>query len=113
MNIQVTEKDHILLRIIALLVPDIRTSVVVAYFVLSFRLLYMVEANEKLLANAAFMTIATLIVGSGGLGLVAMFYFGGTKTGSEVMKAQSDQLISTAPIAVVSPVVEPEKPDGT
>jgi len=79
------------------LIPDLRTLVVLGYFVLSYKLISMIEHNAMLLANAAFMTIVTLVIGTGGLGAIAMFFFGGTKTGSDVMTAQSNAVIASSP----------------
>ncbi len=69
--------------------PDARGFVAAGYFGLAFYLLYMIGQNGKLLDNQAFMMIATLVIGTGGLGVVGSFFFGGTKSGSEVMTAQS------------------------
>lgn len=76
--------------------PDVRGAVTVGYFILAFRLLYMIEGHAELLKDAAFMTIATMILGSGGLGIIATFLFGGTATGSKVMEAQSKAVASVA-----------------
>lgn len=79
-----------------ILLPEPRYWIALGYFILSWRLLEMVDGNPRLLENAAFMTIAALIVGSGGLGVVASFYFGGTKTGADVMTDQSKKLNAPA-----------------
>ncbi len=79
------------------LLPDARTWVSIGYFSLVWRVLYMIERNPALLGNAAFMTVVTLIAGTGGLGIVGAFYFGGTKVGSEVMANQSRTLASGPP----------------
>lgn len=86
--------------------PDARGLVAAGYFALAFYLLYMIGQNPaQLLGNSAFMTVATLIIGTGGLGVVGSFFFGGTKSGSEVMTAQSAALAAPTPAA--DPAVKP------
>lgn len=77
--------------------PDVRVLIALGYFALVWRVLYMIEGNPVLLTNAAFMTIVTLIAGTGGLGIVGAFFFGGTAAGSKVMASQSDALIANSP----------------
>lgn len=72
--------------------PDVRVLIACAYFSLAFRILYMVEGHTALLDSAPFLALATMILGTGGLGMVAMFWFGGTKAGTEVMKTQNEKL---------------------
>lgn len=88
----------------AVLIPDLRVVVAIGYFALSWKLIDMIEVNPKLLAVSAFIGVASAVIGSGGLGLIAAFLFGGTKTGSEVMKAQSAAVIASSP-----PPVDPNK----
>ena len=88
--------------------PETRDLVVVGYFLLAARLLYMIEGQPSLLANAAFMIVVGLVVGTGGLGVIASFYFGGTKTGSDTMVAQTKTIAASAPVPVVPPAAPPE-----
>jgi hypothetical protein len=78
-------------------VTDVRSLVILALFILSGALLGMIYANPGLLHETAFMMLVTLIIGQGGLGAVTAFLFGGTKTGSDVMKAQSEAVIAGTP----------------
>lgn len=87
------------LAILDRLVPDTRVWVMVGIFGLAYKILSMIEAKPDLLTNAAFMTVATMVLGGSGLGAVVAFQFGGTKTGSEVMKAQSAAVIASTPPA--------------
>lgn len=80
----------------ARLIPDIRGLVIVGYFGLAARLLYMIEGNPALLKDAAFMTVVTLILATG-LGTIATYLFGGTKTGGDVMTAQTKAVINSTP----------------
>jgi hypothetical protein len=92
------------------LIPDTRAFVAGGYFALAFYLLYMVGISPSLLGNAAFMTVASLIIGTGGLGVVGSFFFGGTKTGAEVMNRQSQALSGPAappPRAPPPPPIDP------
>lgn len=52
-------------------------------FLLSWRLIEIIAADPKLLLNASFMQVVTLIVGSGGLLLVLAFHFAASKGASE------------------------------
>lgn len=95
------------------LVPDVRAVVMFGYFCLAARLLYMIEGAPDLLKDSAFIGIATMVMGSGGLGIITSFLFGGTKAGSEVMVAQSKipQLALPAPVQLATaPPVPAEAP---
>lgn len=93
------EKKHLALEIVDRITPDVRAWVAIGVFGLVAFVLVMIRENPKLLANASFMQLAALLVGSGGLGMVASFFFGGTKSGSEVMTAQNKAVIASAPPA--------------
>lgn len=80
----------------ARLIPDTRVAVMLGVFGLAYKILLMIEAKPALLDNSAFMTVVTLIIGGSGLGAVIAFLFGGTRTGAEVMKAQSASLIANS-----------------
>ncbi len=82
------------------MIPDTRFFIAVGYFALVWRVLYMIEGNPSLLTNAAFMTVVTLIAGTGGLGIVGAFFFGGTKSGSEVMSSQNKALAASNPVTI-------------
>lgn len=81
------------------LIPDLRVVVAFGYIALVWRLIDAVVANPRLLAVPAMITLITLLAGGGGLGLITAFLYGGTKTGSDVMKAQNDAVINSPPPA--------------
>jgi len=92
---------------IARYIPDIRVWIVVGLFALAWRLLYMIEATPSLLNSAPFMSIAVLILGSGGMGAIVAFYYGGTKSSSSVMEKQSPARVAQQP---ASPSPTPPAP---
>jgi hypothetical protein len=93
--------------------PDARVWVAAGYFGLTFRLLQLIESKPELLNSAPFMTVATLIGGSGGLGVVGAFFFGGTRSGSDVMTAQSKALVANSTTPPPSPPAHsPPGPSG-
>lgn len=98
-------------RTLLRLTPDIRVMIVIGYFGLALRLLYMIEGKVQLLDSAPFMTIATLIVGTGGLGAISTWYFGGTRTGSEVMKAQNEALTAAPAPGTTTTTTTPSPQD--
>lgn len=63
--------------------PDARGWVIAGFFGLEFYILYMVREDGTLLANASFMQMAANIT-TGGVLLIAMNMFGGTKAGAEM-----------------------------
>jgi hypothetical protein len=91
------------LRAITNALPDIRVWVIIALFLLSWRILEMISTEPALLKEGAFMLLVGMIVGNGGLGAAVLWLFGGTKTGGEVMKAQNDAVIASGP-ALTEPV---------
>jgi hypothetical protein len=76
---------------------DLRWLVVAGLFGLGFRLLWLIQVNPRILDDAPFMAIATLIMGGSGIGAIVAFMFGGTKSGSAVMESQNKVLTSTVP----------------
>ena len=70
-------------------VLDLRWLVVAGLFGLSWRIFAMVESHPDLLKDAAFMTLATLIIGGSGLGAAVAFLFGGNKSSSDAMNVQT------------------------
>lgn len=76
--------------------PEVRIVILVFLFLLAWKLLNMLEANPKLLGDSAFMIIVGMIIGSGGIGALVAFYFGASKTGADVMQAQSASVIQQA-----------------
>jgi hypothetical protein len=84
-------------------VPDAREWWLVGLFALAWKLLDMVQQRPDLLKDAAFMTIATLILGGSGIGAASSFLFGGTKTGSEVMSSQQKVIAATATAPALPP----------
>ena len=75
---------------------EVRILIMIGLFALAWRLLDMIGSNVKLLDSGAFMIIVGLIIGSGGLGTLVAFYFGASKTGADVMSAQSQSVIQQA-----------------
>lgn len=67
-----------------------RGLLVVGYFIMAWSVFFMVFQRPALLDSAPFIGLATMVLGPGGIGLISSFYFGGTKTGSDVMAQQSN-----------------------
>lgn len=85
--------------------PDTRGWFLIGSFALVTFLLSMIRENPRLLANASFMQIATVIVGL--LVAIGANLFGGTKVGSETMAAQSQAIVKNAtPTVLQSPPVD-------
>lgn len=80
--------------------PDARGWVIVGFFGLEFFILWCVREDGTLLANASFMQMATSIT-TGGVLLIAMNMFGGTKSGSEMNAKVGDAL--TASVTAKAP----------
>lgn len=79
------------------ILTDVRVWMIVALFALSWRILEMVDQSPTLLKEGSFMLLVGMVVGNGGLGAAVLWGFGGTKTGAEVMKAQSAAVIASGP----------------
>lgn len=73
-----------------------RTLVVLGFFLLAFLLLLMIWERPNLLSDPGFTLVLGLVLGSGGIGAINNFYFGGTKTGSSVMESQSKTISNAA-----------------
>ena len=97
----------LVLAVIDRLTPDFRLCAAFAVFAMVFYLLHMIEAKPELLKDAAFMGMAGLLVGSGGIGTVLAYAFGGTKSGSEVMTSQNKALTNPSPPTPAAP--DPQK----
>ncbi len=95
--------------------PDARIWVMVGLFSLAWRLIEIIATKPDILNSAPFMTIVTLVLGGSGIGAVVSFLYGGTKTGSEVMKSNAETLQASAPpsspihveVAPVTPIEPP------
>lgn len=74
-------------RLLGRLLPDNKGWLSIAATGVIFFLLNMIRENPALLANASFMQFAGVLGGGSFLVLYAHF-FGGTKTGSDMMTAQ-------------------------
>ena len=85
-------KTNTILDYVKHFTPELRVVVAVGYFGLSFLLIHAIIAKPELLDKGVFVSITTLIIGTGGLGAIASFLFGGTQAGVEVMKKQSETL---------------------
>ena len=75
------------------LIPDTRSTVTLGMFALAWRLLEMIDSEPKLLANAAFVGIATLVMGGSGLG-AAISYFYGSSRSADKQTAETVQTLS-------------------
>lgn len=73
---------------------------ILGFFGLEFALLYMVHDDGTLLANASFMQMAANIT-TGGVLLIGMNMFGGTKAGAEMNTKVGEAL--TASVASKTP----------
>jgi hypothetical protein len=87
------DASDLALALLNRLIPDARGLFALGLFAVVFYLLHMIGQDPALLKDSSFMGLAMLLCGTGGLGLAATFFFGGTKTGAEVMKSQSDAVI--------------------
>ena len=87
----------LVLAILDRLVPDFRAWVAAGVFALAFYIVHMIEKNPTLLANASFMQMVGMVVGGSGLGVIVLFCYGGTKSGSDVMSAQNKAVIASSP----------------
>ena len=70
--------------------PDTRGSIVIGLFVLTAGIFGALAVNPNLSNNTLFDTLATLVVGSGGLLSAIGFYFGSSQSG-----AKKDEAIAT------------------
>lgn len=77
------------------LVPDTRSLVTLGMLALAWRLLEMVDAEPGLLKDAAFMTLATLVLGSGGIGAAVNFFYGSSR-GAEQQSQQTTAALANA-----------------
>lgn len=75
--------------------PDSRGWVILGFFGLEFYILYLIKDDGTLLANASFMQLATTLT-TGGVLLICMNLFGGTRSGSEMNAKVGDALTSLA-----------------
>jgi hypothetical protein len=76
--------------------PDTRTLWIILMFILVIRVFGMIEHNPKLLDDSPFMEVVTLLVGTGGVGLISTFLFGGTQSGAKVMETQNQVVTAAA-----------------
>ncbi len=94
-------------------IDGIRSLVIVGLFILSGIILWMIHDNPALLKEGAFMLLVGMVVGQGGQGAATAWLFGGTQTGSQVMKSNAETLQASAPpsspihVEVATPPIEP------
>ncbi len=84
-------------RVATRMIPDTGFLIMAGMFAMAWKVLTMIDANPALLKESDFMMIVTLIFGGSGIGAVIAWRFGGTKTGGDVMKAQSAAVIANNP----------------
>lgn len=75
--------------------PDSRGWVILGFFVLEFFILWIIREDGTLLANASFMQLVTTLT-TGGVLLIAMNMFGGTRAGAEMNAKVGDALTTLA-----------------
>lgn len=75
--------------------PETRGWAMLGFFAIEFYLLYMIQNDGTLLANASFMQMAGTIT-TGGVLLIASNLFGGTKSSSEMNARVGDALTGLA-----------------
>lgn len=75
--------------------PDARGWVIIGFFGLEFAILWIIREDGTLLTNASFMQLVTTLT-TGGVLLIAMNMFGGTRAGSEMNAKVGDALTSLA-----------------
>jgi len=75
---------------------SLRALVVLGFFLLAGAFLLAITSNPALLTNAAFMGLAALVIGQGGLGAVAAFYFGSSQ-GSQAKDARAAAALNPPP----------------
>ncbi|HEX7887659.1 MAG TPA: hypothetical protein VF474_16920 [Phenylobacterium sp.] len=75
--------------------PDFRGWVAFGFFGLTFYALRMIEKNPVLLANASFMQVLSTLL-AGGVLLIAMNLFGGTRSGTATNDKLADALTAGA-----------------
>lgn len=88
--------------------PDFRGWVAFGFFALTFYLLDMIRANPALLANASFMQVLSTVL-AGGVLLIAMNLFGGTKSGAETSAKIADAYAASTPAPPVTPTPPPQE----
>lgn len=93
--------------------PDARGWVALGMFGLAWRMIEILNRNPALLANASFMQVVTLVVGSGGLLLVLAFYFASTKEQAKRNETQNDAATISVPTPAQAEVTLKGSEDGT
>lgn len=72
--------------------PDTRGWVVIGLFLLTFYVITLIALNPALANVQLFATIATLLIGAGGLLAAVSFYLGSSKSSSDKDATISKQL---------------------
>ena len=70
--------------------PDVRGWIMIALFMLTTQIVWMIYFRPNLAEIDLFKTIAQVLVVQALVGLALAFYFTATKTGSELAKQQGD-----------------------
>lgn len=88
------------------LFPDVRGWATIGSFALAFYTLYLISAHPNLASNEIFKTAVILLLGTGGLGLVYSFLWGGSKASvqaadsvNEIAKGASSGAVAAAAAA--------------
>jgi hypothetical protein len=71
-------------------IPDVRAWATVGMFGLAAYALTLVAMKPELADNRLFTTMATLLFGTGGLGLACSFLWGGSKTSMHAAETVTD-----------------------
>lgn len=75
---------------------DIRAWATFGMFVLVAGIVFAVYSKPELADNNLFATLATLLVGTGGFGLMTSFLWGGTKSASGAVEAMTSMAATAA-----------------
>lgn len=86
-------------------IPDTRGWTTIGLFVLVFYIFHLMHVDPKLAATDLFKTVATLICGSGGLGLLFSFVWGGTKSSAGAVEALTEMGRTNAATTAGQPTV--------
>jgi len=75
---------------------DIRAWASLGMFALVFVILWMIYDKPELADNNLFATVATLLAGTGGFGLMVSFLWGGTKSSAGAVEAMTSMAATAA-----------------
>lgn len=94
-------------RVLERLRPDNKGWMTIAASVVMFFILEMIRENPGLLANASFMQFAGMLA-TGGFLLSCSHFLGGSKSGSDVMIAQSKAITGTGAGTTTTTTTDPK-----